>query len=184
MANFLAVIPRTNDEEGGYSNYKDDEGGITYRGIAFNFFPNWPGWDYINTKIIPNLGRKPKQEEVFDDPVLEDMVHVFWKQEFWDPILGDQIIPQLIAEFLFDWHLNSGIWAVVHLQRILGINADGKFGPETLSSLNKCNYPPVYSALIASRINFYNTIVQDHPLDKIFLNDWLGRVSRFPQSYS
>ena len=48
MASFKEAWEETSAVEGGYVDDDDDRGGETYRGVARNFHPDWPGWDRID----------------------------------------------------------------------------------------------------------------------------------------
>ena len=54
MADFSKAWGRSSVHEGGYAHLAGDAGGETYRGIARNFHPEWPGWKFIDrVKPLP-----------------------------------------------------------------------------------------------------------------------------------
>lgn len=182
MADFLLAWPFTRRWEGGWSNVPGDPGGQTYMGLSRVYDPEWEGWPWIDNYVL-QLGRPLNNEEIIASPVLEAMVVDFYRKKYWNGICGDDIVPQLIATFLFDWYVNSGGPAVGHLQIMLGVTEDEVMGPITVEALNKSDYPTIYNKLILARITFYDAVAVKHPREQKFLNGWLNRVSAFPQTY-
>lgn len=131
MADFLKAYKITNKFEGGWNHVKGDRGGETYCGIARNFFPKWEGWKIVDSK-------KPlKHNAIIKDETLNDLVHLFYKAEFWDKIKGDSIISQLKANQLYDMAVNAGVSNAIKLsQKTLGITESGKMDKITLEKLN------------------------------------------------
>jgi lysozyme family protein len=131
MADFLKAYKITNKFEGGWNHIKGDRGGETYCGIARNFFPKWKGWEIVDSK-------KPlKHEDIIKDDVLHDLVHSFYKNEFWDKIKGDSIVSQLKANQLYDMAVNAGVSNAIKLcQKTLDITESGKMDKITLEKLN------------------------------------------------
>lgn len=102
------------------------------------------------------------------------------KNMYWNPVWGDMIQSQSIAEFLFDWGYNSGTSrAVKKIQEILGTGTDGVMGPKTLAAINKSDARTLFNKLKASREVFYRAIVASNPSQKKFLNGWLNRNNSF-----
>ena len=79
MADFEPCFEKVILIEGGYKLHEvqGDRGGMTYAGIARNFWPKWPGWAKIDANEF--------------DGELTRLVRVFFKAEFWDRIRGDDI---------------------------------------------------------------------------------------------
>lgn len=66
-----------------------------------------------------------------------DRAKLLAKGRYWDPIHGDAIAPTL-ALLMFDSSYNQGAdIATKYLQRALGIDDDGDFGPQTLAVANR-----------------------------------------------
>jgi lysozyme family protein len=141
MAKFELAITHTLQAEGGLVNDKDDSGGFTYRGITRKNFPNWVGWSkldkWIGTNSTPKTGKIFTEAEI---PGLEKDCKDFYKQNFWIPVKGDEIINQEVANDIFDSSVNMGISQAVKLtQRTLGIPETGKMDITTLNTLNSQN---------------------------------------------
>jgi len=131
MANFKLAWAKTRIHEGGYVLDKDDAGKMTYRGISYRSFPNWPGW----AEVI-------KSKRLRGDIILtlEPLVEKFYIDNFWNPIKGDEIINQEVADELFDSSVLLGIHqSVILTQRSLNIPESGKMDSSTLNILNQNN---------------------------------------------
>lgn len=178
MASFPSFLPTLEKEEGGEANVAGDRGGETYRGISRVNFPDWAGWSTIDA-------RKPiAYNTVFPD--LEPLVSSFYKANFWDPLLADQIKNQNIANILVDWKVNGDGFSVENLQKILvtlGIlsasDVDGDFGLQTLAALNKANQTKLFDAIQASRKAHYDAIVANDPTQAKFYTGWMTRLYSF-----
>lgn len=149
MANFEQALERTLKFEGGYSNNPNDAGGETFRGISREYWPNWEGWNIIDS--FPNKKALPPSqfflgENEYDKDELSRLVSDFYHLNFWTPLHGDEIKSQEIANYLFDFAVNSGIGdAVKALQKAINkihtpkIGVDKIIGRETLSALKTIN---------------------------------------------
>jgi lysozyme family protein len=176
MANFALFFPILLENEGYYSNVQGDTGGETWEGISRNNFPNWKGWEVIDSykenENFPHILRS--------DNNLQQLVESFYKPEFWDIIKGDEILNQSLANFIADFGVNSGISIPIkHVQQILGVDVDGKIGPATLQALNSVSEPDFFNELKQARIKFYHDVVSAHPSDEKFLSNWLERTNSF-----
>ena len=61
MADFDLAYAPVAKWEGGWTHDSGDKGGETYAGIARAFFPDWPGWHFIDAaKAHPtgSIGRQ------------------------------------------------------------------------------------------------------------------------------
>lgn len=132
MAEFLKAYKRTNKFEGGWNHVKGDRGGETYCGIARKFFPNWKGWSIVD------LNKPMKHGQILKDETLHELVHSFYKKEFWDKVCGDEIISQEKANQIYDMAVNAGVSASVKIaQKSLGIKESGRMDNLTLEKLNQ-----------------------------------------------
>ena len=57
-------------------------------------------------------------------------------RRYWDFCKADQIGSQSVAEIIVDWYVNSGFIGLKKVQKILGVEQDGKFGPITIGAIN------------------------------------------------
>lgn len=122
MADFKAANKRTGKWEGIYSNNPDDRGGETVFGIARNMHPDWPGWVLVDML---------RQKHGFPDTlksntVLMGLKDKFYKSQFWDPLYGDLIPSQEVAEELYDDAVNTGLSSAIRkAQSIFGMSETG-----------------------------------------------------------
>ncbi len=143
MANFEEAFLKTMGHEGKYANDPLDFGGETYMGVSRRYWPDWDGW-----YIIDSLKSDPNFSSILNDNIeLNNKVKSFYKINFWNTFLGDNINDQNIADELFDTGVNMSVYtAVKFLQKALNllnnngkrypdIAEDGKIGPNTLNTL-------------------------------------------------
>lgn len=140
MADYKAAIKRVLPAEGyilsktvGYVCDKDDSGGETIGGVAFNFWPQWAGWPIVHAaKKLPGF---PKS--LVSNMVLYGLLLDFYKKNFWDKIGGDFIASQTIGNNLVDSAVNEGIKpAVKRAQGIVLLSQTGIITPELVTKLN------------------------------------------------
>lgn len=173
MADFLEAFPLIGVHEGGYANEAGDMGGETYAGITRRNFPRWAGWAIVDA-------HKPLgHNEVIADEGLAGLVRDFYRSLFWDAIKLDQISSQRVANFTFDWYVNSGVWAVKALQEAMCLVADGVVGPATIAAVNGAKEDVLMGVLVEKRISFYEGIVARHPEQGKFLQGWINRANSF-----
>jgi lysozyme family protein len=165
--------------EGGYALVPGDRGGETYKGISRVNWPKWPGWQIIDQN-------KPlRNNSTIKNLLLDEMVNIFYKVEFWDKINADKL-PAAIRPLLFDFAVNSGIsTAVKSFQRVLQDTVgkttfiDGKVGAETIKLANQADPKTLFENYKQARLNFYNKIVENNPSQKKFLKGWLNRLNSY-----
>lgn len=167
MADFSLAFNRAIIAEGGYKLHKvaGDNGGLTYAGIARNYHPDWPGWDYIDR------GEPPPSQLVYD----------FYRVGWWEPIRGDEIADQAVAYTLYSFAINSSArlrpaTAIKLAQLVAGATPDGVFGPKTLAAVNAM-HPELFVAKYAlARLARYEQIVRRNRTQGKFLLGWLSRT--------
>lgn len=149
---------------------KGDKGGLTYKGIAKNYHPNWKGWG-----LIEKLGKDPKKLEESED--LQDLVNAFYRPQFWDVIKGDDITYQATAEEIYQFAVVAGaVTAVKKAQEVVGVKIDGIMGKQTLALINSMapdNFCRKFTELEHKRID---AIVKNNPSQKKFEDGWDNRA--------
>ncbi len=191
MANFLQAHKITMSHEGGWANNPADSGGMTYKGIAYNFNPGWPGWLLVSGANKKHGGNaKLINAELAVNQNLQNSVLQFYKQNYWDVNHLDQVINQRIASELYDTGVNMGVGtAAQFVQRSLNllnnrgrlypdIDVDGKIGPVTLDLIN--SHPnPTHLLICLNGFQFmrYADNAEKKESQEQFMNSWLGRVS-------
>lgn len=178
------------NHEGGYANNPRDTGGETYKGIARNFWPKWPGWQNIDL-IKLNYGVEADKINKAGEQNAELQTHVlgFYKANFWDVLKLDEITNEALAVELFDTGVNCGTSiAALFLQRALNVsNKDGKeypdmvldskIGPKTVSIANSHPRPnDVLKLLNVLQGARYVSICEHNTTQETFLRSWLSRV--------
>lgn len=156
MADFQKALEKTLRAEGGYSNNPNDKGGETFCGISRKYWPDWSGWAILDGARGSGVSIESfsKQTSVFVD------MHVspFYRLNFWLPIRGDEIESQEIAEYLFDFAVNSGIGdAVKALQKAIDVvwdcDVDGIVGEQTITAIYETI--PIFEHEIKERFRAY-----------------------------
>lgn len=162
MADFLPAYEAMIRNEGGYvlHDVPGDRGGMTYTGIARKMNPQWPGW-----ALIDRGAEVPAQ-----------LVREFYKANYWNPIQGDQITSQVIAQTIFDFHVNAGAVARKLAQLVVGATPDGAIGPKTLAALNAYDPDRFVMAYALAKIARYRDIVSRDRSQLKFLLGWINRT--------
>jgi len=159
---FLQAYNKVITLEGGYSNYKEDRGGETYKGIARNFYPNWDGWQIIDKykkeiNFDEKLNSSQNLRKLFteldtylaNDNELQNLVKKFYFDNYWNKMKLDEIsqaFPELAIK-LFTLAVNTGTYktGIKYLQKALNylnrngkefpnLDEDGIIGEKTLSA--------------------------------------------------
>jgi len=137
---FPAALRQTLKHEGVYSDDKMDPGGKTYLGISRVYWPDWEGWLLVDEGIAVGGHWNPE---------LSDMVSRFYRTNFWNRIMGDELAlaSVAVANEVFDTAVNLGVQDAARiLQTALNMQReamtahealviDGKIGPKTLGFL-------------------------------------------------
>lgn len=192
MANFDQAFQLTLGHEGGYVFDPDDAGGETYKGVARRFHPGWGGWTIIEQVKQQANGRRQLNKKLGENEALQQQIHAFYKQHYWDRFQGDAIAAQDLAEELFDTGVNMGVHrAVRFLQEGLNllnrnqksfkdILEDGKSGSGTLEALNKylAKDPPEHLLKIMNILQgmHYIDYMRKSPTQEKYARGWLKRV--------
>lgn len=180
---FEKALEITLGHEGGYANVKGDKGGETYKGIARNFFPNWPGWNFVDHEKAANGGTLPRNYFI-KDLSLDKLVQDFYYQTFWLPIHLDKVNDSSLQEIIFDFYVNSRNSGIKVLQSVLAnqfnqkIAIDGIMGMQTVTAINNCDPEQLFNAIKNARIDFYKRIAKKGDNAK-FLRGWLKRIGQF-----
>ncbi len=167
MADFIQTIPFTHEKEGGFVNDPADAGGATNMGVTLRTYT-----EYCRRKGYS----KPTVERLKN--LTEDTWRDIMRTMYWDVIGGDRIQSQSVALAFYDWAVHSGpSTATKHVQRILGVKADGIVGPVTLASINSFSPLPLFGQIQTARKKFLGSLVVSRPENQKFLYGWLRRVS-------
>lgn len=177
MALFLNAYKRTNENEGGYVNDIDDNGGETLFGISRKFH----GDDYILKAFWAELDNYKKLElsdaEITqlckNNAIICEGEKTFYKKEFWDKMRGDEIKNQKLAENIYDFYVNAGKNAIICLQKLLSLKPDGVVGDITLNAINICTFD-LNTMYVDARVKYYISLNQPK-----FEKGWINRAKSF-----
>ena len=167
--------------EGRYVNHPADRGGETYRGVARNANPDWPGWALIDAmRSLPDF---PACLET--NLKLELLVQSLYRERYWDVCRCDDL-PADIAAMLFDSAVHHGPRrAAMLLQQTLHIKLDGIIGDMSVAAVNQFIQRHGTDALIVEflgyRLDFLHSIVVGDSSQATFLRGWFNRILKLQQ---
>lgn len=182
MANFQPAFNITMGNEGGYANNPHDSGGETWRGIARNYWPKWPGWPIVDRVKATNPANF--SQALFANSQLNVMVMQFYQQNFWNPVGLPGINCQQTANQLFDIAVNMGTAVACKiLQQAVNavapgtLTVDGLVGPLTVKAANNQPDEALYNAICALRKQHYESIIAANPSQAVFEHSWFSRIT-------
>lgn len=160
---FERCLPDTLKEEGGYSNDAHDPGGMTMEGIIQREYDRWRIARGLPTRWVKKISA--------------DEMRTIYHDEYWLPRCGK--CPAGLDLCLFDTNVNNGVHAgVVLLQRALGIDDDGAWGPQTdlaVSTLKMANNVRNISLLVMAFYSARRAYYKSLRGFQYFGKDWLHR---------
>ena len=130
-------IPLILKHEGGFVNHPSDPGGATNKGITIATFRRFvkPNGTVSDLKALTTA-----------------QAVVVYKRQYWDAVLAD-LLPAGVDYAVADYAVNSGpAQAARDLQRVVGVTADGKIGPQTIAAVRKMDPKAVIRQLSARRL--------------------------------
>lgn len=133
MADFLTAFNRTEKNEGKdiWTKIDGDSGGETWSGISRKANPSWSGW-----KILDQIKNKKNGQKI-STPELEERKQSLYRTNYWNPIWGDEIKNQKVANDLYDTGVNCGVSMSIKLsERQFGMKETGRMSDELLNKLN------------------------------------------------
>ena len=172
MANFQQALQNTFKNEGGYINDPDDSGGETYKGISRSNNSKWGGWVFIdmvrNNKNFPHI--------LDSDVQLQASVSSFYESNYWDRVKGDDILNQDVANSIFDFAVNAGVFTSSALaQLVVGTKPDGIIGGESIDAINKYDKDLFLAEFTIAKIARYINIVKKKPTSRKYFYGWVIR---------
>lgn len=154
--------------EGGYSDAQNDHGGPTQWGVTQKVYDAY----------------RDKQE-VFRQPVIQINAmeaRDIYQSLYWEPCYCDHM-PMDLGLCVFDAAVNHGTKrAIKLLQKILSVDQDGVFGPQTASKFEDVlaimGEHDMVRLYLDERRDFYADIVDNDPTQAVFARGWDNRVNR------
>jgi len=160
-------------KEGGFQKHKNDSGNYNSRKelVGTNLGIAAPTYERY-------LKRPPTEQDMrnLTTAIARDIYH----RLYWLPTRADQMECEGLAISIFDWFVNAGAPAVRNIQAIVGVDQDGKIGPNTIRAIN--NYTrangcaETISEYTKRREEFYRNLVTRRPSLRVFLTGWLRRT--------
>lgn len=168
MADFEQSIGIILKHEGGFVNHPSDPGGATNRGITFNLFKQYADALEVSKDLYSLKA------------LSEDQAKFIYQEHFWNPMRGDEIINQNIADILFDGFVNMGNKAIKLMQKEAGTTlVDGVIGADSIRAINLANARVLFEGYKDARIKFYNDLATRKPKLEVFRKGWLNRINSF-----
>ena len=161
LSNFKKCLPLLLAHEGGNDDDPRDPGGRTSRGILQR---EWDAWRLSHPGLPSDVWQAP-----------QDQVEAIYKQKYWDAMSCDQL-PSGVDYAVFDYGVNSGISrAAKVLQRLVGTDADGEIGPNTVAATTTLPVDPktLVGQICDERLAFLHGL----PTWPTFGGGWSRRVS-------
>lgn len=204
MANFEPAYQSTAAIEGGYSNHPSDPGKETWKGVARARHETWGGWKIVDqiknqlsltdSDLIDHREcRKRLAAELRQNTDLNELIHIFYKNEFWDKFQGDNIIDQNVAEELYDTAVNASPGkAITILQEALNslnrratlypdLVCDGLFGSKTNNAINvlynEGDDEILYNIMNVLQGAYYVSLMKKNDKFEDFTRGWFKRVT-------
>lgn len=158
--NLAQTIKLVFGDEGGYSNHPKDPGGATKYGITAATLGSWR-----------KLGRRATPAEV-QALTLAEATQILDRQ-YAQPIRYPEL-PAGLDYAVFDYAVNSGpAQAAKTLQRILGVDADGVIGAQTLEAIATDSADDLINDLCDARLKFLRSL----STWSTFGDGWSNRVA-------
>lgn len=166
MGDFAKAHAFTARWEGGFTDHPADPGGVTNHGVSLRFLrgqkEDIDGDGDIDGDDVRALGA-------------EDAARIM-RREFWDPMKLDEVKP-LCAAVIYDTAVNMGAGCARRMtQKVLGVPADGVWGPVTWSALRICDDRKTAAAICHIRRARYHELAGRNAALGAFLRGWLRRV--------
>lgn len=147
--------------EGNFVNHPADPGGPTNKGVTQRVYDAY-------RKVKGLVSRSVK----FIDAIETEEIY---RKQYWRMVKGDDL-PAGLDYAVFDFAVNSGISrAVKYLQKLVGINADGALGLESMSAIfaaAKADEEALIIKYCANRLAFLKSL----PTFPTFGKGWSRRV--------
>ena len=131
--------------EGGFVNHPQDPGGMTNLGVTKRVWEEWTGHE-VDEKQMRAL--------------TPELVAPLYKRKYWDACRSDDLVSG-VDYAVFDVAVNSGAGrAIKFLQSCVGVDADGGFGPRTLTAVKVAEQDPerLIELYCAKRLEFLQTL--------------------------
>jgi lysozyme family protein len=138
-ANFEACLAEVLKHEGGWADHPSDPGGSTMKGVTIGTFARYKKRDVTKAELRA---------------ISDHDLRTIYRKEYWDKVRGDDL-PAGLDLVAFDGAVNSGPSRGARwLQTALGVTADGKIGPATLTAADAAQPRGVIAKACDARLAF------------------------------
>lgn len=164
MVNFspehTAIVDKIIEAEGGEkaTNYPHDPGGRTQYGISERSNPE--AWK--------------------DGKVTHDEARAIYETKYLCGPGFDRVGHERLRHLLVDFGVHSGpSIAIVELQKILRVDADGILGPKTLAAIEAAEPRLLINKLAIARLRMLGRLISKRPKHAADAAGWINRVTEF-----
>jgi len=159
-SNIKKIIDDVIEAEGGakVTNHPNDPGGRTQYGISERANPE--AW--ADGKVTNEEAREIYERKYLRGPGFDKITHARLQAQLTD--MGVLSGPGV---------------AIQKLQQILKVKVDGALGPKTLAAIEASDPVWLNNQLVASRITMIGRLVQQRPVQLMYLSGWLSRALSF-----
>jgi lysozyme family protein len=148
------IIDDIIDREGPATNDPNDRGGRTQYGIS----------------------ERTNPEAWADGQVTREEAEAIYRQKYVVGPHFNRIQDPKLQSLLVDWGVTSGpAIAIMALQRVVGVEADGVIGPLTLEAVSEYPAAQLVVWMVGERVKMIGRIVSRNPSQIKYLNGWLAR---------
>lgn len=148
-AAFEKSIPFILRWEGGFVDHPNDPGGRTNKGVTQKVYDQWRA----------RQGQAPQDVKLIDD----SEVHAIYESGYWLPPRCD-LLQSPLDLVQFDTAVNMGVGRAVRLlQRCVGCEPDGDFGPNSKEAVATCDCGNTASAYCDAREAYYRQLAAAKP---------------------
>ena len=158
LSNWPAALALVLKSEGGFSNHRNDPGGMTNLGVTRNVWKEWVKRDVDEAEMRS---------------LTPELVTPLYKARYWDACKCDDL-PRGVDYCVFDAAVNMGSGrAAKLLQAALGVTADGAIGRATIAAATAADPAELLEAFSLGKEAFYQSL----PTFATFGKGWLNRVA-------
>ena len=158
LSNWPAALALVLQSEGGFSNHRNDPGGMTNLGVTRNVWREWV---------------KHEVDEAEMRSLTPELVAPLYKARYWDACQCSDLI-RGVDYAVFDAAVNMGSSrAAKLLQAALGVTADGSIGRATIAAATAADPVELLEAFSLGKEEFYKSL----PTFATFGKGWLNRVA-------
>lgn len=168
---FGKILPVTLTFEGGTTV---DTGGLTHRGITQSTYDAYAKQNKMASKPVTNLNYGETKD--------------FYSNEFYKKPKIDKL-PERVQGVAFDYAVNSGAGqAVKTIQKIVGTDADGVIGKNTLKAIDeyvsKNGDTALASKIVDERMNHLSELISSNPQKySPYAQGWANRINKLRDIY-